>query len=153
METPIRSKAINKTHANIKQECLLGKKLTIHQNSAKSKPTIHQNSPNLKSIFGKTLKSLIINIDFESWKKLYYLHRNCLLGHTTKQLLTNSEPPKLWKYKQLWELRPECMEEHCIRYKFNCRSKTTVWWYQSKNGSKHTLMNLLNNYTFSLLMA
>ena len=29
------------------------------------------------------------------------------LGRTTKQPLSNFEPKIFWKYKQLWELRPD----------------------------------------------
>ena len=34
-------------------------------------------------------------------------HRKRLLGQTTKQPLSYFEPWTLWKYKQLWGLRPE----------------------------------------------
>ena len=54
--------------------------------------------------YWKILKSLI---NFESWKLLHcILRRHGLLGETTKQPLTNFEPLKPWKYKQLWGLRP-----------------------------------------------
>ena len=64
------------------------------------KPTIHQNSVSncLKNIFEKIFKSMIINVEFESWN--YYIpHRYRLLGQTTKQPLNNFEPKKTWKYK------------------------------------------------------
>ena len=41
------------------------------------------------------LKSLIININFESWKTI------------TKQPLNNFDPLKPWNYKQFWGLRPD----------------------------------------------
>ena len=34
-------------------------------------------------------------------------HRHRLLGQTTNQPLNNFELRKLWKYKQLWGLRPD----------------------------------------------
>ena len=52
----------------------------------------------LKNIFGKILKSLIINVDFESWN--YCIpRRHRLLGQNTKQPLSNFEAKKPWKYK------------------------------------------------------
>ena len=55
-------------------------------------------------ISGKILKSLIVDVDFESWN--YCIpRRHRLVGQTTKQPLSNFEPKKSWKYKQLWELR------------------------------------------------
>ena len=67
-------------------------------------PTMHQDSV-CKSIIGKILKSVIINIDFGSCKLLHSSHR--LLGQANKQPLSNFE---LWppgKYKQLSGLRPD----------------------------------------------
>ena len=57
------------------------------------KPTIHQKFSCLKNIFGKILKSLIINVDFESWNYCI-LHRHRLFGQTTKQPF---EPQKTFK--------------------------------------------------------
>ena len=39
----------------------------------------------------------------------YYIpRRHRLLGQTTRQPLSNSEPQKYWKqYKQLWGVRPD----------------------------------------------
>ena len=34
-------------------------------------------------------------------------HRHKLFGQTAKQPLNNFEPPKTWKYKQLWGVRPD----------------------------------------------
>ena len=34
-------------------------------------------------------------------------HRHRLLVQTTKQPLSNFDPQKPWKYKQLWGLRPD----------------------------------------------
>ena len=60
----------------------------------------------LKSIIGKILKSVIINIGFESAS--YCISRtHRLLGQTTKQPLSNFKPQKPWKHKQLSELKPE----------------------------------------------
>ena len=57
------------------------------------------------NVFGKILKSLVVNADFESWN--YYIpRRHSLLGQTTKLPLSNFEPKKSWKYKQPRELRP-----------------------------------------------
>ena len=39
-------------------------------------------------------------------KNLGKTQEKCLFGHTIKQLLSNFEPWKSWKYKQLWELGP-----------------------------------------------
>ena len=33
--------------------------------------------------------------------------KTCLIGQTTKQPLSNFEPRKSWKYKQLWGLGPD----------------------------------------------
>ena len=57
------------------------------------------------NIAGKILKSVILNVDFES---LNYCipRRHRLLDQTTKQPLSNFEPIRPWKYKQLRELRP-----------------------------------------------
>ena len=69
------------------------------------KPTIHQNSAVSKTFLGKILKSLI-NINFKSWN--YCIpHRHRLLGQASKQPLSNFEPKKPWKYKQLLGLRPD----------------------------------------------
>ena len=69
----------------------------------------------LKSIIGKILKSLIMNIGFKPWK-LFIPRRHGLLGQTNKQPLSNFEPRKPWKYKQLWGLRPypKCLCKTCI---------------------------------------
>ena len=57
-----------------------------------------------ENIFGKTLKSLILNVDFESWN--YCIpRRHRLLGQTAKQPLSNIETVKPWKYKQFEGLR------------------------------------------------
>ena len=40
------------------------------------------------------LKSLIVNVDFESWNYCIPL-KHSLLGQTTKQPLSNDEPKKL----------------------------------------------------------
>ena len=64
------------------------------------------NTPNLsyhKSIIEKISKAMIINIDFGS-ENYCIPWRHRLLGQTTKQPLSNSEPQKSWKYKQLWGL-------------------------------------------------
>ena len=45
----------------------------------------------LNNSIGKVSKSIIINIDFESWK-LLYPHRKRLLGKSTKQPLSYFEP-------------------------------------------------------------
>ena len=34
-------------------------------------------------------------------------HRHKVLVQTTKQPLSNFEPKKPWKYKQIWGLRPD----------------------------------------------
>ena len=44
-------------------------------------------------IFGKLLKSLIVNVDFES-RNYSIPCRHRLLGQTTKQALSNFEPKK-----------------------------------------------------------
>ena len=64
----------------------------------------------LKSIIRKILKSVIINIDFESCK-LLHSRRHRLVGQTTKQPLSNFEAQKTLKYKQLSGLRldPSCL--------------------------------------------
>ena len=59
----------------------------------------------LKSIIGKILKSLIININFESWKYCI-ICRHRLFGQTTKQPLNKFEPQKPWKNKQFLGLSP-----------------------------------------------
>ena len=46
------------------------------------------------NIFGKILKSLIVNVDFES-RSYSIPRRHRLLGKTTKQALSSSEPKKL----------------------------------------------------------
>ena len=53
----------------------------------------------LKSIGGKDLKSLIINIEFKSWKSLYYCIscRHRLLGHVTYATIKQLWPPKTLK--------------------------------------------------------
>ena len=45
------------------------------------------------NIFGKILKSLIVNVDFES-RNYSIPRRHRLLGQTTKQALSNFEPKK-----------------------------------------------------------
>ena len=42
-----------------------------------------------------------ISLQRKSWKA------NCLFGQTTKQLLSNFEPWKNKKYRQLWRLGPD----------------------------------------------
>ena len=68
-----------------------------------------------KNILEKILKSLIINIDFESWNYCIF-RRHKLLGQTTKHPLSNFKPKKYWKYKQLWGLRPDLLinKNKCI---------------------------------------
>ena len=43
----------------------------------------------------------------------YICHRHRLFGQTTKQPVNNFEPPKPWRYKQFWGLRPDpsCLEK------------------------------------------
>ena len=55
------------------------------------------------NILGKILKSLIVNVDFESWN--YCIPRR--YGQTTKQPLNNFDRKKSWKYNQPRELRPD----------------------------------------------
>ena len=47
-----------------------------------------------------------MNMDFESCK-LLHSSQTVLLGQTTKQALSNFEPWKPWKYKQLSGMRPD----------------------------------------------
>ena len=63
----------------------------------------------------KQSKSLLFSRNFfeQSEKLMIWLPKNlgetqekCLFGHTTKQPLSNFEPWKSWKYKQLWGLGP-----------------------------------------------
>ena len=70
------------------------------------KSTIHQKLSCLKSIVGKILKSLIKN-DILNPESYCIPHRQRLLGKTTKQPLSNFEPRKSRKYKQLWGPRPD----------------------------------------------
>ena len=60
--------------------------------------------------YWEILKSVIINIDFESCK-LLHSRRHRLVGQTTKQPLSNFEAQKTLKYKQLSGLRldPSCL--------------------------------------------
>ena len=56
-----------------------------------------------EKVFGKILKSLIINNGLNP-KDYSITRRHRLLGQTTKQPLSNVELQKPWKYKRLWEL-------------------------------------------------
>ena len=52
--------------------------------------------------------------------------RHRLLVQTIKQPLSNSEPQKSWKYKELWGLRPypSYLQNKCIRS--SCYTKRSV---------------------------
>ena len=57
------------------------------------KPSVHQNSAVSKAFFWKILKSLIINIGLNP-ENYSISRRHRLLGQTTKQPLSNSEPQR-----------------------------------------------------------
>ena len=71
-----------------------------------AKTTMHQNSAVSKKLLGK------FNItDHKYWfwnPEIYCIPRtDRLLDQTTKQTLSNFEPQKPWKYKQLSGLKPD----------------------------------------------
>ena len=80
------------------------------------------------NISRKILKSLIVNVDFQS-SNYCIPHRHRLLGQTTKQSLSNFESKKSWKYKQLQKLRPE---HSCLWIKVSVQQKCEKKYLQKK---------------------
>ena len=101
------------------------------------------------NISRKILKSLIVNVDFQS-SNYCIPHRHRLLGQTTKQSLSNFESKKSWKYKQLQKLRPE---HSCLWIKISVQQKCEKKYLQKKGkkGPASLLKNLtLGQFCFDL---
>ena len=55
--------------------------------------------------------------------------RHRLLGQTTKQPVSNFDPPKPWKYKQLWGLTPDpsCLSIKKVYNKNVCKHHVPIY--------------------------
>ena len=71
-----------------------------NKNKIAVKPIIYHNSAENFKITDHKYQFWILKI-------IAFLAKYSLFGQTTKQSLNNFEPQKPWKYKQLWELRPD----------------------------------------------
>ena len=54
--------------------------------------------------------------------------RHRLLDQTNKQPLSNFEPPKSWKYKQLWGLKPD---PSCLQKKLHFYWQVSIYLFPS----------------------